>query len=346
LLYLHLRQLCYCGVILLLGSLCAQAQSPSPQESSASQQQSSSDRSWIGDEAQIQREPVDLILSFDEKGKPRLGAAGITLAEVEKAKRLLAGRLGEPEKPQFTIDQLHIQGRAANGLAQLSAELTIKLHTDRLVRIPLGLNEAVLSRRTYTGAGKQFLTFDPKRDGYVLWLKGEAGSEHLLRLELLATVATSGDERVLRLIAPRAEGPSSLQLEVDVANAVGHLADDDALLESTELASGVTKFVAKRVRPEFQLAWRSPDRQRATIPPQLSVNGEIRVRLDGTSALSTARLQVKSAGGGFERFRVRLPQDAQLISEPQTGYNLQPIGKGKGGQLIEVQFEEEQTGAV
>jgi len=292
--------------------------------------------------------PVDLLLTTDEDGNRRLVAIGKTLEFLEAAERLLAGRARGPEKPRFTISTLQLKGRTEDSLARLTATVTVQPHTDQLVAVPLGLNDAVLQRSSFTGGGTHFLTFDPKRSGYVLWLRGEPESDYELVLQLLAEVEQQGAGKSLRLIAPRAEGASKLELEVDTPNAQGTLPERPELLERVELASGITKFIAHRVQPDFEISWRRPpDGPQPSVPRQLSVTGYVHARLDGTSALCRAQLNVKSIGGGkFDRFRVRLPEGARLISGSQIGYELVPIVSAEEGRLVDVRFEQETAGPV
>jgi hypothetical protein len=224
--------------------------------------------------------------------------------------------------PPYTIQSQKITGKASDERVELRIELKILLHTDQQVRIPLGLNQAVLSTWKYEGDGQQFWNFEDGGDGYVCWLRGPADKEHTIVMEIVIPVVKLGGETALRFGMPPALA-SELTIDVDVPNAVGRVADEDARKLSTrELATGTTQVSLAGVHGDFELAWRPADRPEPKIPTELSVTGTLLVRIDGPSIQTDARLNLSSSGGEFEQFSLRLPPGAKLLPGAPAGYEL------------------------
>jgi hypothetical protein len=238
-----------------------------------------------------------------------------------KALDLLRG-IGALAAPPYTIQSQKITGKASSDRAELRIELKLLLHTDQQVKIPLGLNQAVLRTWKYEGDGQQFWNFDDGGDGYVCWLRGTAAQEHTIVMDIVIPVVKLGGETALRFGMPPAI-TSELTVDVDVPNAVGRVADENARKLSTrELATGTTQFSLLGVHGDFELAWRPADRPEPKIPTELTATGTLLVRVDGPSIQTDARLNVSSSGGEFEQFSLRLPPGAKLLPGAPAGYEL------------------------
>ena len=255
---------------------------------------------------------------------------------------------GPQQQPRYSLQEFKVTGAASDQHAQLRLEFTILVRTSNWIRVPLGLPQIVLREPVqYEGPGEQFLHFDQEQDGYVSWLRSEPNTTHQLVLEVLVPLVKLGSESALQLGAPRATA-SSFAIDVSEPRAVGRLADSNQKL-TTEHRPNITHFSGIGVGGEFELAWRSGDRPAAKVPIALEASGLILARIDGRSVRSEARLTVRSFGGEFDQFRVRLPPGAELVAGAQPGYSLAPVeettGKSKS-RLVDVKLDHKSVGPV
>ena len=97
----------------------------------------------------------------------------------------------------------------------------------------------------------------------------------------------------------------------------------------------------------MDLAWHAAHAHVANLPAVLEVAGAVQIRVSGRTITSDARLTVRSLGGEFDRFQVRLPRDSQYVGTPQPGIALLPaeVSAG-GGKLYEVKLEKKTTGPL
>lgn len=272
----------------------------------------------------VAKTPTDVVgpdtFIIDKNGRLQQ-VLNIPYEDFIKAWDLLRG-FGALAAPPYTIQSQKITGKASADRAELRIELKVLLHTDQQVRIPLGLNQAVLRTWKYEGDGQQFWNFEDGGDGYVCWLRGTAAKEHTVVMDIVIPVVKLGGETALRFGMPPAI-TSELTVDVDVPNAVGRVADDDARkLATRELATGTTQFSLLGAHGDFELAWRPADRPEPKIPTELTATGTLLVRVDGPSIQTDARLNVSSSGGEFEQFSVRLPPGAKLLPGVPAGYEL------------------------
>jgi hypothetical protein len=268
--------------------------------------------------------------------------------EFKEAVNLRNEIYGPAKPPRYNLQQLVVTGSAGGEHARLRIEITVLVHAGGWVRVPLGLSRIVLREPAkYEGDGEQFLHFDQAGDGYVSWLRGEPGETHKLVLEALAPLVKLGGETALRLGAPRAT-MSSFSLDVSMPKAVGRLVDGARPLE-TEHQQNITRFSGLGLGGEFELTWRSGERPTARVPTALEANGAILARIDGRSVRSEARLTVRSFGGEFDQFRVRLPPGAELVAGNQPGYTLAPVEASMSGgeaRLVDVKLDRKTVGPV
>ena len=269
----------------------------------------------------------------------------------------------QDQKPRYVIQNIQLSGSATlvgggaagGGLtsnstetprAELTAEFTIDVRESGWVRIPLRLPNAIVREKaTYEGSGEHI--FDAvEQEGYVSWIRSEPGKTHVVTLKLLVPLVSVGGESQLKLALPRAP-LSQLKLEVPTDHAVARVSEGSELLKPTSVPGGKTLLTALRIGGDFELAWHAAEGQLAVVPTVLEATGAMFARIDGHSVNTEAKLTVRSFGGQFDRFQLRLPPAAELVGANQPGVQLVPVeGVEAGGQLIEVKLARKTAGPV
>ncbi len=95
---------------------------------------------------------------------------------------------------------------------------------------------------------------------------------------------------------------------------------------------------------EFDLAWNAADNPVARLPAALEASATVSIRIDSRNINSEARLTVRSAGGDFDRFQVRLPPAAEFVTTPQVGATIVPVDAAAKGKLYEVKLAKKSAG--
>ncbi len=339
-----LRQvvLCLCGWVLLGTALAAQEPSggaapalPPPTPPPANQ-------------GPVQLLEPDTFLLPDKNGNLQT-VLRFPFEEFIEAVKLRNQIVGPENQPRYNLESLLVTGKAEGDFARLQIELTVLVRTHGWVRVPLGLSQVVLRKPAHhNGAGQHFLHFDAQHGGYVSWLQSEPGATHRIVLDAVVPLTKLGGETALQLGAPRAT-TSRFQIDVAMPKAVGRLVDGAQPL-TTEYQQKITRFSGLGLGGEFELAWRGGDRPAAKVPTALEANGVILVRIDGRSVRSEARLTVRSFGGEFDQFRVRLPPGAELVAGSQPGYTLAPVEQSRPAdgddRLVDVKLDRKTVGPV
>ncbi|HEX4146947.1 MAG TPA: hypothetical protein VHY91_25845 [Pirellulales bacterium] len=252
-------------------------------------------------------------------------------------------------QPRYVIQQIQIAGNTATRqteqVAELVAEFSIDVRDAGWVRVPLRLGQAILLKQAeYEGSSEQLLDFDSQQEGYVSWIRSEPGKVHKIKLKLLVPLTTIGGETQLKLNLPRAP-LGKLDLLVAADSIQAKVSEGSELLPIEPSADGTTQLKALLVGGDFELDWHASETNVANVPVVLESTGQLLVRIDGHSVNTDARLTVRSIGGPFDRFRMRLPAGAKLIRQPQVGVQLEPIkGDDKAGLLYEVRLKGKTVG--
>ncbi|MDH3718462.1 MAG: hypothetical protein OES79_10125, partial [Planctomycetota bacterium] len=277
----------------------------------------------------------------------------ITFEEFKQRISELAEPIESP--PAYTLDAFEATGRARGEHAELAIRLVMtnrRSDNDQWVRVPVRCDRAILQvgdAVDYRGPGKFFIQFD-KSDGYVCWLSGGAGKQHVVTLKAIVPLEIVGEQRRLALDWPRAT-TSRLRLTVphpDVTafvSAGGNLTTEKRGRDETELS-------ATGVAGEFQLTWRQrrQDEHRGAVA--MEVDGLQLVQVDRGQIRYQVDLRVQSYDRPFDQFRVELPPGARLISKGQAGYTLASEAADSGGARadkagwVDVKLDESTTGPV
>jgi hypothetical protein len=235
----------------------------------------------------------------------------------------LKNQLSQPEvKPAFALEQMAITGSATGDRAELNVRLKIHTDEDRWIRVPLRLDQAVLiAPPEYEGKGRQFLHYQAGGEGYVAWIDGQAERQHQLTLKLLVPLVQLGGSNRLKLFLPRT---TMGEMKITVPTAEAMATASAGRLSTAPATPAGTELTVVGAAGEFELAWRPPEAKTAERTAALEVVGAILARIDGRTVDAEATLNVRSYGEPFERFRVRLPRDAELVPRASGSYTVAP----------------------
>ncbi|MCA9240054.1 MAG: hypothetical protein KDA37_07640 [Planctomycetales bacterium] len=271
----------------------------------------------------------DTVIWIDDNGVPR-PVIGVTYEEFARAWRQYKGLETGSEDAQFTITSFAASGRQEGDHIELDAQFTIELSVDQVVRTPLGFGGAILASETISGLqpGERF-EYSDREECYLAQLAGNGA--RTLRCKFLLPIASSGQRRVVTLTSPRANH-SQIDLQL-TDNAVEPTVSGGALVELGETDSG-SKLSVRGGVGRMRLAWRRHlvgSNARSVV---LTSVGEITTSLDASSARSTARLTVRSFGGAFDSFHVRLPEGATLLPPAADAPTFQASASGAKGDCL------------
>jgi len=218
---------------------------------------------------------------------------GLSFEEFEDLYKLkLQLAQGQP-RPRYSLQQMSISGTAAAEQADLTVQFRVLLREDQWTRVPLGLDGSLLREpAVYKGPGEQFLHFEPDGEGYVSWIRGQAGQQHELTLKLLVPLSAVGEETRLKLLLPRATS-AELKLRVPAADAVARVSEGAALLGASPAGSTATELKVGGLGGDFQMAWRRAGGRAAETTPVLEASGVVLAKLDSRGADCEATLSVR-----------------------------------------------------
>ncbi len=330
--------ICAWLVVWILAASCAAQKAPNQESAAAGKAPP-----VRGPAGPIQYVGPDTYILLDAEGRPQ-AMPGMTYEDFMAAWKQSQQAEGHERQARFTIDSVDINGTAAGDRAELRFNVTVRLLSDEPVDVPLGLIGAILKGQPRFGpdvgggdaARKERLDFDPGRGGFVAHLAGRAGERRSVSLELLVPLARDGAETTLALNCPRAL-TATLALDVDAAVSEANVSKG-ALLTREPRAGGGTRLSAAGLAGQFRISWSTAEVAAAELSTVLSAAGAIQVSIDGRSVRTDARLTVRSYGGSFDRFRVRLPPGATLIQsranagDKEPGYRITLEDEAGGGE--------------
>ncbi len=253
----------------------------------------------------------------------------------------------EEVKPAYSIESFDLSGVVTGTSAELVARFKIVVHGEQWVRVPLKLTEAVPREEgVYEGPGEHVLERVLGGEGLVVWIRGKSDEHHVLTLKLVANVEQAGPQSRMKLMMPAA-AVSQLQLQVPLARAVARVSEGSTLDAVRPLAGGKTEIKVLGLAGEFELTWNPAETQVAGLPAILEASSEQRIRINGRSANTYAKLVVRSLGSAFDHFQVRLPPGADYIGTPENGVSLVAIdASSPSGKLYDVRLAEKTVGPV
>jgi hypothetical protein len=265
----------------------------------------------------------DTFLLLDAAGRPQ-PVLGMSYEEFVAAWKKLQHVEADRGEPRFTIDELRINGSARDDRAELNVDLTIQSLAAGPIKVPLGMADAILLEQPRLpavgeaptqGPADLLVAYEPKAGGYVVWIDGPPRERHRMTFKILRPIERVGSDSILGLNLPRAlVSEFSLRVLTPILDAT----TTAGALTRERVDAGETKLVVTGPSGDFRLSWNTTSAERPELATVLSSVGAIAITIDGHSIRSDARLTVRSYGGEFERFRVRLPSGAQLVQDRPT----------------------------
>ena len=247
---------------------------------------------------------------------------------LDRLERLLAQDQANAEgkRPDYALSLL-AEGEARTNDAELSITVDIRALKAGWIAVPLRLDEGLLlpASDCYEGPGSAVLLPAVGAQGYVCWLRGEADTQHQLKLTLRAPIIQRSGETQLRLTLPRV---SAAQLKLHVAGdrVQGRATEPAALDVEPVVEGGGTDFRLSTAAERFELSWSQADDGSIDDRQALEATGAVSVHIDGRTIRTQARLSIQSLVGEFSRCHVRLPVGAQLVAASGgPGYSLQEL---------------------
>ena len=333
-------------------------------------------REALPSHGRIQYVGPDTYILLDAQGRPQ-PVPGMTYEDFLAAWKKLNQSTNSESRPRFTIENIKFDGQTHSQRAELKLQATVHLLDDGPVNVPLGLVGAILQgkpRFSFLEKGEQgtaggrappkgksnddYLDYDPQHGGFVARLSGKAGDRQLLSFDLIVPLARDGADTILPLNCPRSVS-SSLTLEVDTTVAEART-NSGVVTSSKPTSDGGTRIEVAGPSGEFRLTWQVANKDATSVASVLNAVGSIHTTIDGRGVRSDARLTVRSFGGTFEQFRVRLPQGAKLIpdsaasgmQDPKYRVSEEPAPPGatgpadEAGRVVLVELKEKQQGPV
>jgi len=249
-------------------------------------------------------------------------------------------------KPRFTLERFAASGKVRPEQAQLTVEVTVLVHQADWVRVPLRLEQAILTSSAADSRGQDWWVEYDESEGYRLWLRAAADQRKTVKLEFLAPVTRLGSTWRMRLAAPRATA-AELKLTVPLADAVAQC-NEGAVLETAAADKQSTEFRVRGLGGDFELTWQPAETKPHGTNVTLEVMGAIQTRIDARELSAEALLTVRSYGEPFDRFHVRLPRGAVLSSSGASGYTV--VGDERGAtaeeRFVEVRLNKKTIGPL
>ena len=220
--------------------------------------------------------------------------------------------------PDFELQVLRLTGEARQTVAHFKAALTIRQLADGPIRVPLGLNEVVITDETQLRRRTQAIQFDPEKDGYVIWFTGSKNGSHTLNFEFDAPIAREAKQSVLRLNLPAAT-TSDIQLQVPGTQIQARTQDEKRTVTVRPNPDG-SLLAVRGASSRLALEWSDREYQtKAQESVVIDAQGFHHVRFRGPGLATTeSRFRFVSRGGTLNSVSLRLPAGARLTNDVQN----------------------------
>jgi hypothetical protein len=264
-------------------------------------------------------------------------------ATLEGYLEFLARPRNTPERdavPAATVTSIELTGEAVDDRATVVARLEIQLRQpNEFVRVPLFLNEAVLTKSAYKGQGEAVFDEKDRDHGHVWWFRGP--NPHQLELSLSVPVRRQLPIRRMQLTLP-VSPVASLTLVVPHRSITAR-SDEKIPLETKSLPDDRSQIDAFGLGRRVDLNWQ-PNPEVSSSAASLEVNTMILAQVDFDTVLLDVHQRLQSLQGSFDSFAVQLPADAQnlkieddgpAVPESQgAGYRSHQMDPAKPGRVV------------
>lgn len=311
----------------------------------------------VGEEGAVQRSPLDTYLLRDSKGN-LVPVIGMSFDQFEKLLRL-ERQLAPPEPPRFSVDLVSLKGSVKSSQADLQTKIEVRTQVAGRHAVPLRMSEAVLlEEATYDGDGELFLAFDAAAGGYVAWITSKGAGTHTISMNVALPIVTVAGQSRLKVTLPRGT-ESSLRLTTSDLRVTAELdTGSEGILSVDSIETGGSEIAVLGAAGQVSMRWKAVSATDSTARSILESSGELVVRVEGKSRISTdARLRVRSFGSAVESFRVRLPRGMELVPTNPVGYRVEVVSESpmsmmnidpsmRRAQVVEVRLDRPTTSVV
>lgn len=273
-----------------------------------------------------------------------------TFEEFHKLLDRQAGVDRPDEGPAYSLRKLSAQATGEDDRVRIEMTLEIVQGRGGWIRVPLRMPKAILRDvPRHDGPGDVLVEYVDEQTGYVAWIYGEPRDVHTVTCQLLIPVETIGEERRWQWHLPSAAF-SEMTLTVPLKAALVESAPGGKATGSKTVGDATeTRFQGLTGLTRF--SWRPADHAVRLSARTLEASGSCLVRLERGYVRSEMTLTLRSFGAPFDRFTVRLPPGARLVSETiADGVIANAAGNANGGEsrgrLYEVKLSQPQTGPL
>ncbi|MBA4106210.1 MAG: hypothetical protein C0485_10665 [Pirellula sp.] len=262
-----------------------------------------------------------------------------------KSWRAAQGQQGDARPPTSTLTDFKASANAERDEIAIDVTIEVELQSADWVAVPLQLGTLIVEKWSISADETgNFLLFDPQRQGYVAWLKGQPGERRTISLAGQLLVRRDGDSRRLEVELPTAatshvDFTASSQVEVESPEVAVHstvTADDGRYTSQIDGAKG-----------RLALRWGPLPVEEFDRTATLSSSVAATVTVEPGRLAYEAFVTLRSFGEPLDRVRIRLPRGAAAASLPAgAGYGIFPIASTTGqdaSALVEVRFEQAST---
>ena len=227
--------------------------------------------------------------------------------------------------PQYVFKSLDVQGVVEKTRVHLEVEVQVLTQADGWMEIPLQMSGLVVQNFEIENALEgECVVYDGNRQSYILWLKGQPGSQRRLLLAGLHRLAVTDGDPSLELSVPRTTNSSlalqiptlAEQIQTPLGMNIESITNDD---------KGTHIQVAGPVTP-MRLQWKIPKAKKSKSNLVIEATGQQSVRIARRSIRYEINLKIDSFGAPLDHVRVQLPAGSKLVSDlKSTKYRIDPV---------------------
>jgi hypothetical protein len=280
----------------------------------------------------------DIFLLPDKDGKLRR-VLGYRYEDFLDAWQAQGAAANENQQPRFTITNLTVDAEERQEAIAATIAIEVELHSEGWLEAPLRLPSLAVENCELDGeAATAFVSFDPKQDGYVAWLRGRPNQRRTVRISGQFSTERNGDGRRLAIQLPTAR---SSVVDLKTTDRITVSSPSTAVVTHTQ-QDGRFESRIEGVKNSLVLAWGAADDATdggATVEASI----DSIVSIDPSRVSYDSSIKLTTLGEPLDRVRIRLPLGAAAPVAPDgTGYQIELLG-GDGSATpaeVEIVFDE------
>jgi len=249
----------------------------------------------------------------------------IPFEKLDDLNRLYLG-LQDPDKPpRFVLRSLRMAGEVKGDFAFMTVSASAVANADGWVRIPLRMNQAMLLPGSEDKSdANNLLEFD--QDSGLVWrVKGKAGEQHSLEVEICTKLRRLGPQTHLELSVPKAT-TSRMQLTVPEADVEPSASENVYRFSAERIKQNKTRVTVDGIGGRLRLAWQK--RQPRPKPTSIfSATADVQVRFESQRRVhAEAAIRIDVTSGLVKSLIVQLPPKMQrtVVEQPGAEIKLLP----------------------